>query len=568
MGRIKPSQRTFDRQSSDLSIVGFDGDSVYFTKDTNRWTLEELYVYSYATEITTRINNTWDSINTEDIAGGTLRYSQDKTVFSFVTDSTRFLDLAVVSVNTTTGQSCRIVPEGNDIRMFNGIANFSMDDAGQYVVYTVWESSSEVDVYALETATCNVAHLNSEITDTPNRVMVAPNGEYALIQGSIGSENTGSLSLVQLSGDFPVIDLLPNERVGGVPSGNDGSFDIAPDSSWIAFVANLSGQNHLYTISPTGDDMVQISASVEDGMGALPSTGSYMDAQITPDSSLVLFRARNVDTNRLELYKSNQDKSVFEKISGDLTDADVTDNNSHYSKTSILVSPNSQYVAYVLKGSYQEPNPLYIVDLTQSEFEPIALTGSQFVTTYGNNNYQFTPDSQALIYVASDDLGGMTRLYAVDVDGSDARMLGESTVADGHLRGFRPTNNGQKVFYLADFVDTDTNGLYVVNVDGTDNHFVSAPELINDRGREVFLQVGDSTLIYQTKDSSEKTLTAYDAETEESEVLVDYDLIFGPRIDGGRIPNYVATDTSLYLVGDFREAGTFELFNFQMPTAD
>lgn len=143
------------------------------------------------------------------------------------------------------------------------------------------------------------------------------------------------------------------------------------------------------------------------------------------------------------------------------------------------ISPDGNTVVYIADRDTDNVFELYSVPITGGTNTKLSgtMVADGDVSFGAGKRFQFSPDSQTVVYLADQDINGTPELYAVPTNGgSVVRLNGTLVGADG-VRGFQISPNGQFVVYVADELDNFDDELYSVPIGGGTSTKISQADL-------------------------------------------------------------------------------------------
>lgn len=187
------------------------------------------------------------------------------------------------------------------------------------------------------------------------------------------------------------------------------SFLISPNNQFVVFTADRDVElmEELYSIRLPWGDPVKISGVFING-GSIAYGESAI--AISSDSQRAIYIADQDTDNRNELY------SVL--IDGSAEPVKLNRSLGYGEEVSRMsISPNGQWVVYLIENNAQEMYYLYSVPITGPGEDSIRLApdvgaGRRF------GNFKITPDSQRVAYNADVEVEGLNELYSVLISGS------------------------------------------------------------------------------------------------------------------------------------------------------
>ncbi len=282
-------------------------------------------------------------------------------------------------------------------------------------------------------------------------VSISPDGTRVVYRARSDADAPVNLFSAPTAGGT-VAQLNPPLPQGGIVQG----FEIAPDSSRV-----------LYGAAQDSPHVEELYAAPIDGsssaykLNQVLGTGGdvFSGTPITPDSSRALFLARVDGTSPRELF------SV--PIAGGGTPLRLNaplpaGGNIGF----VAIAPDGFTVIYSGDQDVVGVNEIYRVPIDGSA-PPLKLNAALVAGGQaGSLAVAASPGGQRLVYLADQDIDGVTELYSVRFSGGAAVKLSATLVENGDVETFAPTPDGTRVVYLADQDTWDRTELYSVPIDG------------------------------------------------------------------------------------------------------
>jgi len=235
------------------------------------------------------------------------------------------------------------------------------------------------------------------------------------------------------------------------------SFEISPNSSRVVFKIPknppFNRNARLYSVHTSGGDQINIGGSL------VPEDDAFKDFQISPDSSRVAFRIKNISNDVTELYSVQITDDNPQKLSANSSFFfPALDVASGYK-----VSSDSNYVVYSVEKSFTVKD-LYSV--------PINSGGSKLLGGNVASDFKISPDSSSVVFQSSTGILASRDLFFVPITGGEkieiSALLDSSGITD-----FSVSNslNGTHVAYIADQVQQDKKELFAYKIPS--NHIVA-----------------------------------------------------------------------------------------------
>jgi Tol biopolymer transport system component len=121
-----------------------------------------------------------------------------------------------------------------------------------------------------------------------------------------------------------------------------------------------------------------------------------------------------------------------------------------------VISPDSRTVAFVVDKDSDDVEELYAVPISGTnpiKLNPPLVNGGDVLAF----RFAFTPDSQAVIYLADQEVDNRVEMFRVPVMGGEAVKLSPPLVAGGNIGNFEIDTKNGRIVYLA---DQETNEMY------------------------------------------------------------------------------------------------------------
>ena len=256
----------------------------------------------------------------------------------------------------------------------------------------------------------------------------SPDSNKVLYSSDQETASKVELYIVDVSGASPGAD----QKINGafLTAGSDiWFFKFSPDSGTVYYHADqvVDGQYNIYAVDVSGTNP---GADLIVNPTVLGS-GVWGESHITPDGSNLLYRATQDDIGTDELYLvDTSNLGVSTKASGTLvTDGDVAFNN-------YLISPDGSLILYLADQDTNNMFELYLVNMTNpgisQKVNGTISAGSGILS----GQYQFSPDSSRMLYVADPDDDGFDELFLVSVSGASpgaAQTVTSALVLNGEV---------------------------------------------------------------------------------------------------------------------------------------
>jgi hypothetical protein len=187
-----------------------------------------------------------------------------------------------------------------------------------------------------------------------------------------------------------------------VTYGDVWAFLISPDSSRVVYRADqdINDVDELYSVPLAGPAINGLKLN-----GLMTVDGDVLDFQINMDSSRVVYRADQQTEGRFELYSTPLTGPAGDgvKINGGLvTYGDVW---------AFQINPDSKRVVYRADQETNDDDEIYSVSLDNPADEGLKLNGT-LVAGGDVVDFQISPDSRKVVYIADQDNDDVFELYA------------------------------------------------------------------------------------------------------------------------------------------------------------
>lgn len=199
---------------------------------------------------------------------------------------------------------------------------------------------------------------------------------------------------------------------------------------------------------------------------ALGELSDVFSAQVSPDGNYVVFMA-NPNPNHLELFSVPVSGGPVVRLNGDLAVGNLGGGNFFYGDVaSFKISPDSQHVIYTAHQRTTSHRELFSVPITggaqtllnRGDYHPFR-PGTSWIT-----EFEFTQDSQRVIFIHDFDAYQRNELYSVSTSGSGLTRLspdlsGQNQNIKPFIR-YRVAPNSQRVFFVINKAGDSNYELY------------------------------------------------------------------------------------------------------------
>ncbi len=254
--------------------------------------------------------------------------------------------------------------------------------------------------------------------------------------------------------------VLINRKISGdLPYGVSVSYPyphMSPDGKYMVFKAMRSGydnENDLYSVPIFGGARYPLRRITATG-------GKIYSFQITANSQRVVYLADQETAGKRELYSAPIDGSSDPvKISGEIIyGGEVIE---------FQVSPNSQRVVYKADQDRVDCLELYSIHVIPAEGEtPVKINEAMNSSLNNVYDFQITPNSVGVIYIADQETDNLDELFANLITGGIPQKLSDTMQEKGDVFDFKITPDSGRVVYMADAIAEGRYELYSVQSTG------------------------------------------------------------------------------------------------------
>jgi Tol biopolymer transport system component len=341
------------------------------------------------------------------------------------------------------------------------MSEFRFSPDGSQVVYRADEDVNGVfELFLVNIATpgfaANLSGPQVSGGDVLNRFLFTADGTRVLYFADEATNGVNELFMVDVA--VPGV----STRVNGALTGGG---DVSAD-----FVLTPDGARVVYRADETTDNVVELfivdlaapgsSTTLSDTLVGGGDVGSGL--VLSPDGALLAYRADQILNDVFELFVVElANPGVSTRINRNpASGGDVLADG-------FVFSPASDAVAYVADEDVNNVTELYLVELA-SPAVSIKLNSPLVAAGDLTRDVAYSGDGNSLFYVADQDTDAMNELYRVSrsVPGASVK-INAALAAGGNVTsaGFAVTSNGEQLVYLADQdVDEDFE-LYIVDLD-------------------------------------------------------------------------------------------------------
>ncbi len=410
---------------------------------------------------------------------GTLGVNDDVLEFQISPDSSRVVYLAdhdTIFFNVVELYSVPIegpvtaVKKLNKTLVANGnVAGFRISPDSNWVVYGAdQDKDGATELYSVPIGGPDSDGLKLNkglvLNGSVKEGLISPDSSrvvYLADQDTVGVQELYSVPIRGL----PSAGIKLNKTL--VANGNVAGFQISPDSKWVVYGADQDkdGATEVYSVPIGGPD--------SDGLKlnkGLVLNGSVEEGLISPDSSRVVYLADQDTVGVQELY--SVPIRGLPSAGLRLNEALVPGRNVDVFK----ISPNGGRVVYIADQETVSVHELYSVPVGGPADAGIKL--NKALPPNGDvSGFQISPDSSRVVYRADQDNVGVRELYSVSLAGPNASgvKINGTLVALGSVSlEFQISPDSGRVLYIA---DQDIDG--VIELYMTSDYFLYLPLILS-----------------------------------------------------------------------------------------
>lgn len=275
----------------------------------------------------------------------------------------------------------------------------------------------------------------------------------------------------------PAVSISPQNGIGDADTGST-DFAITPDGTRAVFIADFTtaGVKEVYVVDLTAAPPTAVAINPT-GWG---TTNDATDLRISPDGNRVAFRADGEANDQFDLYVA------------DITPPFVANNGVRVSTgmpaTGAVAaadydfSPDSQFIVYLADQLVDEQNELFAVDLTGTvPGAPARISPALPADTNADvqDGFSWLPAGRTVVYFAEVDAASDYALLATDLSAAPAtRTLTPATAGSLVFDGYGVMNSGTDVWLIGSFRDGLTNEVFTIDLTvGTSTIMMAHPAL-------------------------------------------------------------------------------------------
>lgn len=283
----------------------------------------------------------------------------------------------------------------------------------------------------------------------------SPDSTRVVFLSDEGADEVFELYSVPSDGSQAPVRLNGTLVSGGDVSGAAETFQISPDSSFVAYLADQETDDvsELYVVPIDG------SGAAAKRSGTLVPGGDVTRFRISADGSLLVYLADQDTDGVQELYGVPSDGSQAPwKLSGALVSGgNVLD---------FALDANGSRIAYLADQDTDQRNEVYGAPSDGSQ--PAQRLNEPLDANENVDAFRIAPDGTRVVYRADQDANDVFELFSAPSDGSLAAVrLNGALVTGGDVTEFAIASDGSRAVYRADQDTNDKQELYSVPLDGS-----------------------------------------------------------------------------------------------------
>jgi hypothetical protein len=288
----------------------------------------------------------------------------------------------------------------------------------------------------------------------------APDGSWLVFRTSTGDHTVVASRQPEPGSSVRILSRSERNSPGA------SAFAITPDGTRVIYIADQTNASapadsfELFVAPIEGDSLPLQLVDFAD------ATGDVLDFAVSPDSSWVVFRARETDTDAPGFYSVPCDGSVA-PVRLDLPRPQALVQPDY------TISPDSLGVAYRHDQDADELFELFVVRIDGST-TPLKRNGP-LVPQGDVLSFAFAEGGLRLLYRADQDADGRFEIFTAPTFGGAAVRLSAPLVAGGSVREFRVAPDGAAVVYRADATTVGKVELFARALDGSPVVKLNAP---------------------------------------------------------------------------------------------
>jgi hypothetical protein len=402
------------------------------------------------------------------------------------------------SVSPLGGPSVKLNP---DFAMQDVESDFQITADSKRVVYRANQDNlNQIELFSADISMGGASSIKLNVPLIPNSNItlfkVSPSTNNHVIY-TAQQNNSLELFSIPADGNVPNTKICPDLAPGNFIN----TFEISPDGNRVVYAALQNDpQLELYS-TPINSNAGNIRLSPDLNVGEF-----VVDFRITPNSSNVVYRARQDGSTQIEIYSTSiLGNAVIHKLCVNLIPGEgITD---------FQISPDSSQVVYRAQiGSPQVE--LFSFPVNPLE-EPVKKVCPNLDPGENVFSYKITPDSKRVVYIANQD-SAQTELFVSPITNNapNLKLSPNLNANQNVVDPFFIHSDSHRIFYLANFHNTNKNELFVVPITGGISHKLNDPLQSNGDVSATlipspFFSPSQNHIVYNADQDTDQTLEIY-----------------------------------------------------------
>jgi Tol biopolymer transport system component len=311
---------------------------------------------------------------------------------------------------------------------------------------------------------------------------------------------------------------------------------FSPDSSRVMYRADqaLDGLFEIFVVPSTGGTALKLN-------GTLVANGDVLAAQFSPDSSRVLYHADQTANDVFEIYSVPSGGGTPIPLNNPLVV------NGDVSSVGFQFSPDSSRVLFHADQTVDEVFEIFSVPSAGGTVTKLngVLVANGDVTT---SDLQFSPDSSRVLYQADQSADEVFEIFSVPSAGGAAVKLNGTLAAGGDVISQQFSPDSSRVLYRADQTTNDVNEIFSVASAGGPvvklNGALVAGGQVNSDGLQ--FSPNSSRVLYQADQTTDGVLEIYSVPSAGGVAVK----LNGPLVLGGDVDEQLFSPNSSRVVYD------------------
>ncbi|MFA8433439.1 MAG: carboxypeptidase regulatory-like domain-containing protein [Marinifilaceae bacterium] len=279
-----------------------------------------------------------------------------------------------------------------------------------------------------------------------------PDNRYFFVKDTLGSAHIFSTDLTALN----TIQVTNNTNRQTQPR-------ISPNGQKVAYISNETGEYHIYTMNKDGSEKFQVT------LGHPPIAGYHNNGigySWSPDGAFLIY------SHNSKLFRVNNDGTNHTLIA-------TAPVNRHFKELNWNGNndDNELKIVALTTGEQQNENEIYLI-------HPDPTVGTQLLLVDDLSGTISSPcfsENGLKVFFSRDvdpvdaDNGRQfdTRIFSVDLDGSNITDLSENKTAGTNDFQARPSRDGSKIIFMNTSADgISQRDIWVMDIDGSDRELI------------------------------------------------------------------------------------------------